>query len=237
MPNVYQFKDFEGSSHRILLSLVRRYALGRGLLLDLGASGGHLGEALRDHFDRRVGFEFDVDQIGELHKRFDHAVIGDLERVPRLPANASAIVMADVLEHLRDPKHALELARAALADDGYLFISVPNIANLTIRLGLLFGVFTYRDRGILDATHLRFYTAKTIRGEIENAGFRIVLMRGSAVPVRLVVGEKIPEVIMRPAESLLASMTQWWKRLFAYQIILVARKQTFPLSRRERGQG
>lgn len=224
MPNVYQFKDFEGSSHRILLSLIRRHASRGGMLLDLGASGGHLGEALREDFDRRIGFEFDRDRIGELRQRFDQAVIGDLERMPRLPRGAAAIVMADVLEHLRDPTHALALAHEALAEDGYLFISVPNIANVTIRLGLLFGVFTYRDRGILDATHLRFYTARTIRNEIENAGFRIVHMRGSAIPARLVVGNVIPDFLMRPAESLLASMTQWWKRLLAYQIILVARK-------------
>ncbi|HUF17189.1 MAG TPA: class I SAM-dependent methyltransferase [Thermoanaerobaculia bacterium] len=225
MPNVYQFKDFDGSSHRILLWLVERFARNRGTLLDLGASGGHLGEALRHHFDRTIGFEFDVDRIGDLAERFDHAVISDLDRVSRLPSEMNAIVMADVLEHLRDPAQALRVARQALADSGYLFVSVPNIANLTIRLGLLFGVFRYRDRGILDSTHLRFYTARTIREEVEQAGFEIVQTTGSAVPVRLVIGNRIPEAIMRPSESLLSHVTQLWKGLLAYQIILVARKK------------
>lgn len=225
MPNVYQFKDFEGSSHRILLALVERFASNRGTLLDLGASGGHLGEALRSRFDKRIGFEFDVERIGDLAERLDHAVISDLDRVTRLPSGMNAIVMADVLEHLRDPARALTVARRALADDGFLFISVPNIANLTIRAGLLFGVFKYRDRGILDSTHLRFYTARTIREEVEQAGFEILLTKGSAVPVRLVIGNRIPEAIMRPSESLLARATQIWKGLLAYQIILVARKK------------
>jgi hypothetical protein len=55
MPNVYTFKDFEGSSHRILIDLIRRHSPG-GTLLDLGAAGGELGAALREHFDRTIGF-------------------------------------------------------------------------------------------------------------------------------------------------------------------------------------
>ncbi|MEO8382341.1 MAG: class I SAM-dependent methyltransferase, partial [Acidobacteriota bacterium] len=178
MANVYTFKDFEGSSHRILIEMVRRHARRGGLLLDLGAAGGELGSALRDHFDRTIGFEYNVDCVGQLSGRFDSVVIADLESVKKLPQGVSAIVLADVLEHLRSPARALGLVRAALAQDGHAFISVPNIANITVRLGLLLGIFEYRDRGILDHTHLRFYTLRTIRREVERAGFRIEEMGG-----------------------------------------------------------
>lgn len=225
MPNVYTFKDFEGSSHRILLTLIHRYARRGGTLLDLGAAGGELGSALREHFDRTIGFEYNVDCVGELKGRFDSIVISDLERVKRLPTGAHAIVLADVLEHLRSPASALRLVREALRDDGHAFISVPNIANITVRLGLLFGIFEYRDRGILDHTHLRFYTMRTIRKEIESAGFRILAVRGSSVPVRLIVGRFTPEWILRPAEHVLSWVTGLWRGLFAYQIILVAVKR------------
>ena len=97
MPNVYTFKDFEGSSHRILLELIRRYAR-RGTLLDLGAAGGELGSALRGDFDETIGFEYNVDCIGDLKGRFDQIVIADLERVAKLPSNVDAIVLADVIE-------------------------------------------------------------------------------------------------------------------------------------------
>ncbi|HUP62606.1 MAG TPA: class I SAM-dependent methyltransferase [Thermoanaerobaculia bacterium] len=224
MPNVYTYKDFEGSSHRILLDLIRRHAKRGGTLLDLGAAGGELGSALRDHFDRTIGFEYNVDCVGELKGRFDAIVISDLERVKRLPANAHAIVLADVLEHLRSPAAALRLVRESLRDDGHAFISVPNIANITVRLGLLFGIFEYRDRGILDHTHLRFYTLRTIRREIESAGFRILAVRGSSVPIRLIVGRFTPEWILRPAEHLLSFVTRLWRGLFAYQIVIVAEK-------------
>ena len=181
MPNVYTFKDFEGSSHRILIDLITRYANGSGTLLDLGAAGGELGEALRMRFPRRIGFEYDVDRIADLRRHFDSAVIADLEAVRKLPSCSGSIVLADVLEHLREPSKLLRCVREALSPEGHVFISVPNIANITVRLGLLFGIFEYRERGILDSSHLRFYTMRSIKREIEGAGFNIVAIRGSSV--------------------------------------------------------
>ena len=225
MPNVYEFKDFEGSSHRILLRLLRRYAKPGGRLLDLGAAGGELGASIRDHFAHTFGFEYNVECLDTLRTNFDEAVITDLEKLKRLPPRLDAVVLADILEHLRDPRSMLALVRTSLAPDGLLFVSVPNIANITVRLGLLFGIFEYRDRGILDHTHLRFYTKRTIVREIENAGFEIIAIRGSSVPLRLIIGRWTPEPILRLGERILTIVTRMWRALFAYQIILVARKQ------------
>jgi predicted TPR repeat methyltransferase len=224
VPNVYTFKDFEGSSHRILIRMIRRFARRGGTLLDLGAAGGELGAAVRDHFDHTIGFEYDSDRIGQLRRHFDDAVITDLETVTTLPRQMSAIVLADVIEHLRGSTKLLQLVRASMRDDGILFLSVPNIANITVRLGLLFGIFEYRDRGILDFTHVRFFTMRTIRREVENAGFRIIAVRGSSVPIRLIVGGWMPELLLRAGERLLTLITRIWRSLFAYQIILVAKK-------------
>jgi predicted TPR repeat methyltransferase len=221
MPNVYTFKDFEGSSHRILIDLIRCFAPRGGTLLDLGAAGGELGAAVREHFDKTIGFEYDADRIGQLRGRFDEVVITDLETVNALPLNCSAIVLADVIEHLRPSTPLLRLVKQSLTSDGILFLSVPNIANITVRLGLLFGVFEYRDRGILDFTHVRFFTMRTIKREIENAGFRIIAIRGSSVPIRLIIGW-VPDVLLRLGERVLTWITRVWRGLFAYQIILVA---------------
>jgi len=222
MSNVYTFKDFEGSSHRILIDLIRRYSPKGGTLLDLGAAGGELGSALRSQFDRTIGFEYEKDRIAQLRDHFDSVVIADLETVRRLPKNIRAIVLADIIEHLRDSTALLRCVRESLAADGRLFLSVPNIANITVRLGLLFGVFEYRDRGILDSTHLRFYTLRTIRREIEAAGFRVLATRGSSVPLRLIIGRFTPEPLLRIGERILTIITRVWRSLFAYQIILVA---------------
>lgn len=222
VPNVYTFKDFEGSSHRILIDLIRRFAPPGGTLLDLGAAGGELGSAVREQFDQTIGFEYDADRIGQLRSRFDQIVIADLETIRTLPSNVSAVVLADVIEHLRNSTNLLRMVKQSLTSDGVLFLSVPNIANITVRLGLLLGVFEYRDRGILDFTHLRFFTMRTIRREIENAGFRIVAIRGSSVPIRLIIGW-MPDVLLRLGERVLTWITRLWRGLFAYQIILVAK--------------
>ncbi|MHB0969347.1 MAG: class I SAM-dependent methyltransferase [Thermoanaerobaculia bacterium] len=225
MPNVYTYKDFEGSSHRILLDVIRRNGTG-GILLDLGAAGGELGDVLRKDYDRTIGYEFELERIGQLHGRFDQVVIADLERTIRLPRGARTVVLADVLEHLKDPAQTLGIVRESIDPAGRIFVSVPNIANITIRLGLLFGIFTYRDRGILDATHLRFYTMRTIRREIEAAGFVIDSIHGSSVPIRLIIGKFTPEPILRIGERMLTWITRVWKALFAYQFILVARPRS-----------
>lgn len=224
MPNVYTFKDFEGSSHRILIDLIRRTTESGGTLLDLGAAGGELGEALRDHFTRRIGFEYDADRIADLREHFDRAVIADLEAVRRFPKGARAIVLADILEHLRDPRGLLLCVRQSLDERGHLYVSVPNIANITVRIGLLFGIFEYRERGILDSSHLRFYTMRAIRREIEGAGFQITAVRGSSVPIRLIV-PRAPEFLLRIGERILTIVTRIWRGLFAYQIILVAQRR------------
>lgn len=224
MPNYYPFKDFEGSSHRILIDLVRRYVRHRGTLLDLGAAGGELGEALRERFDRSIGFEYNVDCACELRERFDQVVIADLDTVARLPHNVDAIVMADVLEHLRAPDAALRLVHSSLAPGGLAFISVPNVANITVRLALLFGRFEYAQRGILDRTHIRFYTQRTFRREVERAGFTILETTASTMPIRLVLGGRIPEVFLRLGERLLVLATRLWRSLLAYQIVVVVRK-------------
>lgn len=224
MPNVYSFKDFEGSSHRILIDLIRRYAPQGGTLLDLGAAGGDLSWELRDHFTRRIGFEFDTDRLAELRGRLDGIVIADLENVERLPAQVDAAVLADIIEHLRRPPELLGLVRESLAPNGRLFVSVPNIANVTVRIGLMLGIFEYRERGILDETHLRFYTMRTIKRDIERAGFKIVAIRGSSVPIRLIL-PWMPDFLLRLGEKVLAIVTQWWRGLLAYQIIVVAQRR------------
>jgi predicted TPR repeat methyltransferase len=224
MANVYQFKDFEGSSHRILIDLIARYAPRGGTLLDLGASAGHLGAAVRGQFSRTLGFEYELECIDRLRDRFDGALIVDLEKLKRLPAKLDAIVLADVIEHLRDARRLLGLVRDALAPHGRIFVSVPNIANITVRLGLLLGIFEYRDRGILDNTHLRFYTMRTIKRDLDRAGFRVLAVRGSSVPIRLIV-PWMPNFILRLGESVLTVVTRLWKSLFAYQIILVAERR------------
>lgn len=90
------------------------------------------------------------------------------------------IMLSDVLEHLSAPADLLTLARAALTPGGKVLVSVPNVAHWTVRLRLLFGRFNYTNVGIMDATHLRWFTARTLTELFEGCGFKVDTMQWTA---------------------------------------------------------
>jgi len=90
------------------------------------------------------------------------------------------IVFADVLEHLVDPSAALRLAHGCLNPNGSLIVSVPNVAHWTVRLRLFIGKFDYQDGGIMDATHVRWFTRSTLTALLANEGFAVAHLAGSA---------------------------------------------------------
>ncbi len=94
------------------------------------------------------------------------------------------------------PPAVLRRLRTRLSDDGTLIISVPNVANWLVRLQLLLGRFNYTDRGIMDRTHLRFYTVRTVTEMLVDAGFRVDTIIGS-IPVPGVTDERLGRLTHR----------------------------------------
>ena len=84
------------------------------------------------------------------------------------------IICSNILEHLYDPCGVLKTLFPYLKKDGRLIVSLRNIANWTIRLKLLFGKFEYERIGILDRSHIRFFTLRTAKRLIKDAGYRIL---------------------------------------------------------------
>jgi SAM-dependent methyltransferase len=93
------------------------------------------------------------------------------------------VVGGDVLEHLRDPLAVLRACRAALKPGGYVVLSLPNIAHADVKLQLLDGRFPYRDTGLLDRTHLRFFTLESVHQLLHDAGLLPVDLRRVTIPV------------------------------------------------------
>jgi methionine biosynthesis protein MetW len=95
------------------------------------------------------------------------------------------VMLADVLEHTAAPADVLRTIRSALKPGGWLLISVPNVAHWSVRLNLLAGRFDYESVGIMDSTHLRWFTLKTFVGLLKENGFEPVEVRqtaGAALP-------------------------------------------------------
>lgn len=78
------------------------------------------------------------------------------------------IIFADVLEHLYDPKHALELSKDLLNTNGKIWISIPNVAHNSIIIDLINNKFQYREVGLLDKTHIRFFTSISLQDMIDD---------------------------------------------------------------------
>ncbi len=133
------------------------------------------------------------------------------------------VLLLDVLEHLKDPRRVLEDARRTLDPHGLLVVSVPNVANITVRTSLLAGRFDYVDRGILDRTHLHFYTRKSAEKLLREAGYEIVERRMSVMPVELRFGMDPENPVLRGLNLLLRAATRLFPGLLGYQVVLLAR--------------
>jgi O-antigen biosynthesis protein len=146
-------------------------------VLDVGCSRGDMAAALKDRGCRVTGVEMDPGAAFVAEEICERVIVGDLDLL-ELPAllgteKFDVVLFGDVLEHLKYPQRVLNMARRLLADDGFIGVSVPNVAHGSIRLMLLKGEFTYEDVGILDDTHLRFYTRKSICDLLEGSGFLV----------------------------------------------------------------
>jgi 2-polyprenyl-3-methyl-5-hydroxy-6-metoxy-1,4-benzoquinol methylase len=137
------------------------------------------------------------------------------------------VLLLDVLEHLRSPERLLNICHSVLNPGAQLIVSVPNIANITTRFGLMFGQFTYADRGILDRTHLRFFTCATVRRTIEAAGYEIVETQMTNMPIERIIGFVSPaHPFMKALDRVLRVATRCLPRLLGYQIMIVARSKS-----------
>jgi 2-polyprenyl-3-methyl-5-hydroxy-6-metoxy-1,4-benzoquinol methylase len=149
-----------------------------GAVLDVGCASGGLLAALDAEAGHREGIELDPVAAAAARAHADAVHVGPVDEVDVAEAAFDVVVLGDVLEHLPDPHVALERAQRWLRPDGRLVISLPNVAHWTVRLGLLLGRWEYRDRGILDDTHLRFFTRSSIEDLFAGSGFVIDEVRG-----------------------------------------------------------
>jgi O-antigen biosynthesis protein len=172
-----------GTSHAMMVELVGA----NKRVLDVGCDTGYLGRALISIGDTVSGVEIDPVSAEEAARYLDRVVVADLERVDLVAEfdreSFDVVVFGDVLEHLRDPVQVLRQARPLLARGGYVVISTPNIAHGDVRLALLSGRFDYTKVGILDDTHLRFFTRDSLVALLHDAGFVLAELRRSVAPM------------------------------------------------------
>lgn len=220
----YPIKHSTHSSH----FMVKEAVGANQSVLDVGCGKGFLAEQLVEQGNRVFG----TDQLAptEVSPSFEGYVQEDLES--GLGASIGEfkdrrfdkIIFADVLEHMPRPEIHLRQALGLLAENGQLIVSVPNVVNITVRLAMLFGRFTYQERGILDRTHLRFYTAASARTLLEQEGYAITRQRMTVMPLEIVVPLALTNPLMKLMHAALVLATKLLPNLLGYQVFLVARR-------------
>lgn len=146
-------------------------------VLDIGAADGSVARVLAGRGCRVSAVEKDEAAAREVALVCEHVVTGDIERLDLEQAlggqRFDAVLLLDVLEHLREPLAVLERAAAVLVPGGQIIASIPNVAHGAVRLALLRGSFEYTETGLLDRTHLRFFDRPAIEGLFRAAGLHI----------------------------------------------------------------
>lgn len=161
------------SSHTLIVEMVGRDKN----VLDVGTATGFLAEVLAERGCVVTGIEIDTEAARQAEGRCERVVVGDVETLD-LSAELDeesydVIIFGDVLEHLKDPLRTLVRLKHFLKPEGYVIASIPNVAHGSVRLALLQGRFEYQPMGLLDNTHLRFYTRKSMEQLFTDAGFLI----------------------------------------------------------------
>ena len=149
-------------------------------VLDVGCGAGRLGEALKARQAARVvGIEVVPEAARRARGRLDEVFEGDAEALELSFEHGTfdCVVCGDVLEHLRDPERFLERVRGWLVPDGRVVASLPNVRHHSVVSALLDGNWSYEPAGLLDETHLSFFTRRDMVDLFERAGFQVAELR------------------------------------------------------------
>lgn len=150
-------------------------------ILDVGCSVGNFGGMIKAQRSAEVwGVEIDEDAAEIASQKLDKVFNESFDENLNLPENKfDCIVFNDVLEHMVDPYNALEYAKSLLTKDGVVVASIPNVRFFTNVILLLFHKnWEYVDSGILDRTHLRFFTKRSIESTFTKQNYNIEQITG-----------------------------------------------------------
>ena len=161
-------------------------------VLDVGCGFGALGQEFRRLGIEVWGIERDHTAVTLASKRLDRVIESDLADTDVIGRELDGtrfdlVVFSDVLEHTPDPRSVVGAYTPYLADTGRVIVSVPNVANWQTRLALLAGRFTYKDTGVLDRTHLRFFTKRSTVEFIGSCGLQVQSVDFTPMLVRAVL--------------------------------------------------
>lgn len=213
------FNDRPFEVHRLMLDQIADGSR----VLELGCATGYFSERLKRKRCYVVGVEYEKEAAKIASKICDKVLLSNLEDLKKVNLRNETfdVVLAmDIIEHLRNYAEIVTAVGKWLRPEGRFFLSTPNIAHVSIRLGLLMGKFEYTYQGILDETHVHFFTRESLIRLLKEKRFSIISIQGSTdlgqVPI---LGRYLRHI----PKSLQAFIVQLFPRLLAVQWVVEAR--------------
>lgn len=225
--SVYTFKPDRYSSHTKIINHIKSLKNKDKLkVLDVGCSKGFIARSLQNSNFDFYGIEFNSKDAKEARKYYKEMKIVDLDnkKIFYKENFFDIILMADIIEHLKDSLGTVKYFTQFLKKNGLMILSTANVANIYVRLKLLFGNFDYEERGIMDKTHLRFFTLKTFRKLAKEANLKIIKGDFTPIPLPMVASIFEERRALNILHKLSYAATKIFPKLLSFQLILYCRK-------------
>ena len=215
----FGIRESEGSSRAVILKMIEGEPPLK--VLDVGCSGGRLAESMRARGHHVTGVDEHDDP--DTNKRVDAFVQADLEQgIPdEVGGGYDLAIAADVLEHVRNSDQLIRQMGASVRRDGRVIVSIPNFGHWYPRLRTVLGIFDYDQRGILDKTHVRFFTRRSLLRMLKKNGFEVIDVTATGLPLDAVSGSRF--ILNRVVRKLDALLVRLRPTLFGYQFVVQAR--------------
>lgn len=216
MRNKYtQFNKTPYESHMLVYDLIKNGSK----VLDVGCAEGYFAKELQKKNCSVWGIEIDSYAAKKAKKFCKEVFVRDIDKINTLPLKKGFfdyILLLDIIEHLKDQLSLLKFIQLYLKKGGSIIISTPNIAFISIRLGLLTGHFDYQKMGIMDKTHLHFYTKTSLQEIIKNSGLVVDKIDVASGFSQITLCGKYLNHIPKYWQY---NITKLWDTLLAYQFI------------------
>ncbi len=219
----YPLKLYPYSSHKIILDLLNKKDNQR--ILDAGCGDGLFAEHISNK-NYKAGVDF-IPESENTRKNFRKFFQYDLNM--GLPDELKKedgfdyVLFMDILEHLLDYDKIINDSKKLLKKDGRVIISLPNFANIYVRLNLLIGRLPLADKGILDRTHLHLFTYRIINNLLRKHKLEIIGQRVTPIPIIEVLPEALKKNAGYALNFILNILAVLFKRLFGYQFIFICK--------------
>jgi len=222
--NPYYLKSDPWSSHSKILEWLRLVPSLKKVV-EVGIAEGILGKLDQNRNYQLIGVEINEGWANQAKPYYNQIIVGDIQIIDdNLFMDSDCVILADVLEHLPNPQSSLNRISDSMPYGSSIILSVPNVANIWVRLNLLFGKFNYTDRGILDKTHLRFFTRSTFIRMINEANLTLGELNYTPVPLSFVHPFFSNNRIGFLISNMLNFITRLFPTLFSFQLMALCYK-------------